>query len=276
MNKLKGFALPYLIILLVFIAVPMVTMIVLSFVTSEGLHFQNASFTLANFANLAQISVLVGLWNSIKYATIATVCSLILGYPLAYMFSRLKIKNGFLLTILLVLPMWSNILLRTNALSYLFSANNMVSGLLAKIGITWSFDIKGTGLAVVLGLIMVYLPFMILPIYSVLSKIDTQLYDASSDLGGDPVRTFMKVTVPLSLKGVMTGVIMVFLPCFSGFAVPRIMGNEKIVMLGTIIEDSFVYMDYNFGSLISMVLIFTIVLALFAIAKVDKEGETLL
>ncbi len=276
MNKLKGFALPYLIILLVFIAVPMVTMIVLSFVTSEGLHFQNATFTFANFANLAQISVLVGLWNSIKYATIATLCSLILGYPLAYMFSRLKIKNGFLLTILLVLPMWSNILLRTNALSYLFSENNMVSGLLANIGIHWSLDIKGTGLAVVLGLIMVYLPFMILPIYSVLSKIDNQLYDASSDLGGDPVRTFMKVTVPLSLKGVTTGIIMVFLPCFSGFAVPRIMGNEKIVMLGTIIEDSFVYMDYNFGSLISMVLIFTIVLALFAIAKVDKEGETLL
>ena len=276
MNKLKGFALPYLIILIVFIAIPMMTMVVLSFVTSEGLHFTNATFTFANFANLGQISVLVGLWNSIKYATIATVCSLILGYPLAYMFSRLKIKNGFLLTILLVLPMWSNILLRTNALSYLFSENNMISGLLSQIGITWSFDIKGTGLAVVLGLIMVYLPFMILPIYSVLSKIDNQLYDASSDLGGDPVRTFTRVTLPLSLKGVTTGIIMVFLPCFSGFAVPRIMGNEKIVMLGTIIEDSFVYMDYNFGSLISMALIFAIVLALFAIAKVDKEGETLL
>ncbi len=102
------------------------------------------------------------------------------------------------------------------------------------------------------------------------------MYDASSDLGGDPVRTFWRVTVPMSLKGVTTGVIMVFLPCFSGFAVPRIMGNEKIVMLGTIIEDSFIYMDYNFGSLISMALIFAIVLALFAIAKVDKEGETLL
>ncbi|MCX5775451.1 MAG: ABC transporter permease subunit, partial [Firmicutes bacterium] len=133
--------------------------------------------------------------------------------------------------------MWSNILLRTNALGYFFSANNMITGLLAKIGINWSIDIKGTGLSVVIGLIMVYLPFMILPIYTVLDKIDKSLYDASSDLGADPIRTFKKVTVPLSLKGVTTGIILVFLPCFSGFAVPRILGNEKIVMLGTIIED---------------------------------------
>lgn len=273
MNKLKKFSIPYLAILLVFIAIPMMTMIALSFLKTEGMHFDGAVFTLANFASLKEISVLVGFWNSIKYAIIATVCCLILGYPLAYIFSRFKNVNGFLITLLLVLPMWSNILLRTNALAYFFSENNMISGLL---GIKWPWDIKGTGLSVVIGLVMVYLPFMILPIYTVLEKIDTQLYDASSDLGGDPIRTFFKVTVPLSFKGVMTGIILVFLPCFSGFAVPRILGNEKIVMLGTIIEDSFIYMDYNFGSLISMILIFAIVLALLAISKVDKEGETLL
>jgi len=276
MNKLKRFSLPYLILLLVFIAIPMITMIVLSFMTTEGMHFSNAVFTLANFSRLTEISVIVGLWNSLKYATIATLACLAIGYPLAYIFSRSKNKNGFLITLLLVLPMWSNILLRTNALGYFFSANNMITGLLSQIGINWSIDIKGTGLSVVIGLIMVYLPFMILPIYTVLDKIDTSLYDASSDLGGDPIRTFKRVTVPLSLKGVTTGIILVFLPCFSGFAVPRIMGNEKIVMLGTIIEDNFIYMDYNFGSLISMLLIFAIVIALFVISKVDKEGETLL
>jgi len=276
MNKLKRFSLPYLILLLVFIAIPMITMIALSFMTTEGMHFSNAVFTFANFSRLTEISVIVGLWNSLKYATIATLACLAIGYPLAYIFSRSKNKNGFLITLLLVLPMWSNILLRTNALGYFFSANNMITGLLSQIGINWSIDIKGTGLSVVIGLIMVYLPFMILPIYTVLDKIDTSLYDASSDLGGDPIRTFKKVTIPLSLKGVTTGIILVFLPCFSGFAVPRIMGNEKIVMLGTIIEDNFIYMDYNFGSLISMLLIFAIVIALFVISKVDKEGETLL
>jgi spermidine/putrescine transport system permease protein len=276
MNKLKRFSLPYLILLIVFIAIPMITMIALSFMTTEGLHFSNAVFTFANFSRLTEISVVVGLWNSLKYATIATLACLALGYPLAYLFSRSKNKNGFLITLLLVLPMWSNILLRTNALGYFFSANNMITGLLAKIGINWSIDIKGTGLSVVIGLIMVYLPFMILPIYTVLDKIDKNLYDASSDLGADPIRTFGKVTIPLSLKGVTTGIILVFLPCFSGFAVPRILGNEKIVMLGTIIEDNFIYMDYNFGSLISMLLIFAIVIALFVISKVDKEGETLL
>lgn len=276
MKKLKKFSLPYLIILVLFIVIPMITMVVLGFTTTEGMNFSNMVFTFDNFVRLGEISVLIGLTNSLLYATIATVISLLIGYPLAYLFSRLKNRNGFLITLLLVLPMWSNILLRTNALGYFFSENNMIRELFAQIGIDFQINIKGTPASVVIGLIMVYLPFMILPIYTVLDKIDKSLYDASADLGGDPIRTFFRVTVPLSAKGITTGIIMVFLPSFSGFAVPRIMGNENIVMLGTIIEDSFIYMDYNFGSLIAMILIFTIVIALLVISKVDKEGETLL
>jgi len=276
MNKLKKLSIPYLVVLLLFIAVPMVVMIALAFTETEGLNFTNATFTWANFEALGEYSFIMGVWNSLMYASLATIICLIIGYPLAYIFSRFKTKSGFMFTLLLVLPMWSNILLRTNALAYFFSENNMVTELLSEIGIVWSLPIKGTGLSVVIGLIMVYLPFMILPISTVLEKIDTSLYDASSDLGGDPIRTFFKVTIPLSMKGVTTGIILVFLPCFSGFAVPQIMGNGNIVMLGTIIEGDFIYMDYNSGSLIAILIVFVIIAALLVISKVDKEGETLL
>lgn len=276
MSKLKKLSIPYLVVLLLFIVLPMIVMIVLAFTETEGLNFSNATFTLANFEALGEYSFLMGIWNSLMYASLATIICLIIGYPLAYIFSRFKTKSGFMFTLLLVLPMWSNILLRTNALAYFFSENNMITELLSEIGIVWSLPIKGTGLSVVIGLIMVYLPFMILPISSVLEKIDRSLYDASSDLGGDPIRTFFKVTVPLSMKGVTTGIILVFLPCFSGFAVPQIMGNGNIVMLGTIIEGSFIYMNYNAGSLIAILIVFVIVAALLIISKVDKEGETLL
>jgi spermidine/putrescine transport system permease protein len=142
--------------------------------------------------------------------------------------------------------------------------------------LSFVWDIKGTGMAITVGLVLTYLPFMILPIYTVLEKMDYALSEASMDLGANPVKTFFKVTFPMSLKGVMTGIIMVFLPSFSGFAIPKILGSGNWIFIGTLIDSNFIYRNYNFGSVLSLIMIALIFSSIFIFNKFDKEGETLL
>jgi spermidine/putrescine transport system permease protein len=172
--------------------------------------------------------------------------------------------------------MWSNLLLRTEALGNLMEHNNIITDLLSRIGLNLSIGIKGTPLAVITGLVFTYLPFMILPVYTALEKIDYSLEEAALDLGLTPLQKFWKVIFPLSLKGVATGSILVFLPSMSGFAIPEILGSGNILLIGNVIEQAFRNMDYNFGSLLSIVILVFILGALLVVSKVDKEGETLL
>lgn len=277
MNKeFKILAKPYLGWLAILAILPVFVMILLSFMFSEGLSFEESYFTFDQFGVLFDSSTVIAFGNSLLYASLTTVISLILGYFVAYNVFKSKFKNKFLILTVFILPMWSNLLLRTEALSNLMRENNIFTNLLSGIGINLTFNIIGTPLAVIIGLVFTYLPFMILPIYTALEKIDYSLEEAALDLGLTNIQKFWKVIFPLSLKGVATGSILVFLPSMSGFAIPEILGAGNILLVGNIIEQAFRNMDYNFGSLLSIVILFFIIGALVIVSKIDKEGETLL
>ncbi len=269
----RRFSIPYIIWLILLAVVPLIVMFILSFMTTDGVGIV-FPLTLDNFVKLGEPSIRIAFWNSIKYAGIATIVCGVIGYLVAYaVFCSKKIKNKFLILTIFLLPMWSNLLLRVNALKSLLQPNNIITNLFhIEKGLEWS----GTGIAVVIGLVITYLPFMILPIYSALEKIDDSLQEASQDLGVTGIRKFWKVIFPLSAKGVFTGSILVFLPCASGFAVPKIMGEGNIVLIGNVIEDSISYMDYNLGSLLAIIILVVILGFLAILSKVDSKGETLI
>jgi spermidine/putrescine transport system permease protein len=275
-KKLGRLVTPYVVWLSILVMIPLVMMVILSFFETRGLDFTNATFTLSNwFRDLRDPSVLKALENSFTFAGITVAVVFLIGYPMAFILARSSFANKMVILMLTIIPMWSNSLLRNNALRNLFSEQSFVNDLLSKINLSFVLDIKGTPSAIIAGLVLTFLPFMILPVYTVLEKMDKSLIEASMDLGASPIRTFFKVTFPLSLKGVATGVIMVFLPSFSGFAVPYILGDGKFILVGTIIENSYNY-NINFVSTLSILLVIIIFLMIFFVSKVDKEGESFL
>lgn len=269
---------PYIVWLFILALIPIVVMLFLSITTTQGLSLDGITFNSTFYQAFFERSITTAFFNSIYYAVLTTIIALLLGYMVAYTVFRSKFKNKFLVLAIFILPMWSNLLLRTESLGNLMNENNLITDILSKILNTEvSFPvIKGSGLAVVIGLVLTYLPFMILPIYTALEKIDYSLEEAALDLGLTDLQKFMKVVLPLSLKGVATGSILVFLPAMSGFAIPEILGSGNILLIGNIIEQSLRYMDYNLGSLLSMMVLVIIFLGIFVVSKVDKEGEMLL
>lgn len=211
-------------------------------------------------------------WNSLKYSVLTTLICIFFGYLLAYSLYKSKIKNKYLVLLLLILPMWTNILLRINALASIFKSENILADLLGIPGL----NIIGTDWAILLGMTFTYLPFIVLPIYTSLEKIDPSLEEAALDLGVTEFTKFWKVIVPLSSKGVLSGTMMVLLPCLSGFAIPKVLGAGNILLIGNIIEQSFINMSYNQGAVLAIILLIVILGSILIINKVDKEGETLL
>lgn len=277
MNKyFKKLAIPYFVWLYVLAIIPFVIMVILSFVNNEGLDFSKAIFTLDNFGYLTTSSTVIAFMNSLFYAVIATLTCIVIGYMVAYAIFRSHFKNKFLVMTILILPMWSNMLLRIEALKNIMEPHNIITDILSKFGIHVSLDIAGTPLAVIIGLISTYIPFMILSIYTALEKIDYSLEEAALDLGLTETKKFWKVIFPLSTKGIVSGSIMVFLPCMSGFAIPEILGQGNILLIGNVIDQHFRNMNYNLGSLLAVVILIIILGAIFLVSKFDKEGETLL
>ncbi len=275
MNKrFRKMAIPYLIWLYLLALVPTFFMVVLIFLDMEGLDTDNIRFTFDNFLQLKEVSTLIALLNSFKYAFISTVICIILGYISAYVLYKSHIRNKFLVLTILILPMWSNLLLRTQALANIMEPHNIITDLLG-IKVNENMSLAGSGIAVVIGLVFTYLPFMILPIYTALEKVEPMLEEASLDLGANEFQTFFHVTLPLSFKGVVTGSVMVFLPCMSGFAIPEILGKGNIVMIGNIIEQFFKNMNYNIGSLLAIVILILILVSIAIVNKFDREGETI-
>jgi len=275
-SAFKKMATPYVIWLYILAILPVFIMFGLIFISSEGLSLDEASFTLENFLALKEEGNIKAFFTSFQFAFITTFLTVMIGYFIAYRVFRSKFANKFLVLTVLVLPMWSNILLRVEALGNIMEPNNIISDLLSRIGIHIHMSIKGTELAVIIGLVFTYLPFMILPIYTSLEKIDYSLEEASLDLGLTEFKTFWKVVFPMSLRGIAAGSIMVFLPSLSGFAIPKILGKGNIPSIGEVIERSFMNMDYNIGSLFAISILFVILASLAIINKIDKEGELLL
>lgn len=275
MNKYRTFATPYLIWMLILTVVPIILMFVLSFLEIEGLAMDTAKFSLAAFEKTFKREYLIAFAHSIELAGLATILCIIIGYPVAYIISNLKIANRFTFLLVLLLPMFTNLLLRVNTINKLLLPEGFMKNV---FGI--SLNYSGTEAAVVLVMVIVYLPFMIFPIYTVLEKIDPSLIEASKDLGANNFQTFRQVTLPLSLKGVSSGIIMVFLPCATSFTIPYIVSKGNIKLIGNIIEEKMgltnQLSDYPVGSLISILILVVVMGALYIISKIDAEGETLL
>ncbi|MCM1259837.1 MAG: ABC transporter permease [Prevotella sp.] len=277
MNKrFQKLATPYLIWLYILALFPAIFMFGLMFFDMEGIDTDEIAFTFENFKQLAEPSTLIALFNSLKFSVISTALCILLGYITAYFLYQSHIQNKFLVLIILILPMWSNLLLRTQALANIMEPNNIFTSLFHIQVKEDATGIAGGDLAVIIGSVFTYLPFMILPIYTALEKIDPMLEEASLDLGSNEFTTFRRVTLPLSLKGVVTGSVMVFLPCMSGFAIPEILGKGNIVMIGNIIEQFFKNMNYNIGSLLAVVILILILASIALVNKFDKDGETVL
>jgi len=272
-HRLHLFSIPYFVWLGILAVVPLLFMFGLMFFDSEGITIsKETTATVTNFAILTEKSTLVAFFNSLKYSVITTAICIFLGVLISYMLYKSKIKNKYLVLLLFILPMWTNFLLRINALASVFKPSNILSSILG-----FSFpNIIGTDFAIILGMVFTYLPFMILPIYTSLEKIDPLLHEAALDLGLTDLKKFWKVILPMTSKGIVSGSIMVLLPCLSGFAIPKILGDGNVLLIGNIIEQSFINMSYNQGSVLAVVILIIILGSILIINKVDKEGETLL
>ena len=276
-KKFARLSTPYLYWLYILALFPALFMFILMFLDiPEGLDISNGlKFTLENFKQLSEPSTLIAFGNSFLYAFITTILSIVFGYLVAFRLFRSKCKNKFLVLVILILPMWTNILLRTESLAGFLNSNGNV--VLSLLGIkSAEFDLLGTPFAVIFGLFVTYVPFMVMPIFNSLEKIDKSIEEASLDLGLTETQKFFKVILPMSSKGIVTGSIMVFLPCLSGFAIPEILGRGNIVLIGNVIEASFKNMSYTIGSLLAVIILVVILLSIFIVSKIDKEGETLL
>lgn len=280
-KKFAKLSTPYLYWLYILALFPALFMFLLMFLDiPEGLDISGGiKFTLENFKQLAEPSTLIAFRNSFLYAGISTILSILFGYLVAFRLFRSKFKNKFLILVILILPMWTNILLRTESLAgFLTADGNIVLSLIEKIFGSkpgWA-EIIGTPAAVIFGLFVTYVPFMVMPIFNSLEKIDRSVEEAALDLGLTESQKFFKVILPMSSKGIVTGSIMVFLPCLSGFAIPEILGRGNIVLIGNVIEASFKNMSYTIGSLLAVIILIVILLGIFIVSKIDKEGETLL
>jgi len=273
MNRFKRYSIPYIIWLAIFVVIPLILLLLVAFSTmTKSISFTNSSFSLSHIGDAFSIANSDALLNSLIYSLITTVGCILIGYPVALIVSMSKLKNKYLMILIIIFPMWICMVLRLKMFNYMFSG--MLDSVL---GIP--LNISGTVLAVILVMVIMYLPFMILPIFTQLEKIDRALFEASADLGANKFKTFIKVTLPLSLKGVVSGIIMVFLPCATGFAIPQIIGNGNVELIGNYIERYFVSggaSQYNVGAVISLIIIIAVLGSLATLMKFDPEGDTLI
>ncbi|WP_040195958.1 ABC transporter permease [Candidatus Soleaferrea massiliensis] len=262
--KSKMISLPYLIWMLVFTIVPLGLVVFFAFTTPEG------QFTLDNLTNAGQyISVLL---RSIWLALIATAICLLIAYPLSYILSRMHVNRQRTFIMLVMLPMWINFLLRTYAWMTLLENNGLINRFFGLFGLG-PFNLINTEGAVVLGMVYNYLPFMILPLYSILTKIDNSLIEAAQDLGAPSRKVFAKVVIPMSMPGITTGITMVFVPAISTFIISRMLGGGSNLLIGDLIDLQFLGNAYNpnLGAAISLVLMVLILLFMSIVNQFDDE-----
>ncbi|MBE6861333.1 MAG: ABC transporter permease [Ruminococcus sp.] len=267
--KTKLIASPYLVWMVVFILVPLI--LVAYFAFTDG----NGNFTLDYVSDVAQYSPIFV--RSIWLALIATVICLLIAYPLSYILTGINKKSQSTMLMIVMLPMWMNFLLRTYAWMTLLGNNGLINSLLGFLNLG-PFKMLNTEGAVVLGMVYNYLPFMILPIYSVMVKIDKNVLEAASDLGCNARKTLFKVVLPLSLPGVMSGITMVFVPAISTFIISRMLGGGGNLLIGDLIEMQFLGNSYNMnlGAAISLVLMVIVLLLMTIMNQFNTDDDVVL
>lgn len=269
MKQLKVLSLPYIVWMIIFILVPLVMVAVFAFTNENG------SVTIDNISNVGQYANIFV--RSIWLALIATAICLVLAYPVAFILSRMeKHKQGTMLMIVM-LPMWMNFLLRTYAWMTLLGNNGIINHLLGLVGLG-PYKLINTSGAVVLGMVYNYLPFMILPLYSVMEKIDKSVIEAATDLGCNRSSVMLKVIVPLSLPGITSGITMVFVPAISTFIISRMLGGGSNLLIGDLIEMQFLGNSYNphLGAAISLVLMVIILVIMTVMNQFSPDDQVLI
>ncbi len=270
-NKKQSFwnhllATPYILWMAAFIIIP------LFFILYYGLTDSDGGFS---FSGLAQITSPVNrkaLWLSLQLSFISTVICLLLAYPLAMILRSLQMNSTSFIVLIFILPMWMNFLLRTLAWQTLLDKTGVINTFLTGIGLPPQ-NLNNTPAAIVLGMVYNFLPFMVLPIYNVLIKIDRNVENAAKDLGANSLQTFLKIIFPLSLPGVISGITMVFVPALTTFVISDILGGAKILLIGNVIEQEFQILNWHSGSGLSLVLMVFIFISMFIMSKYDKEAE---
>ena len=273
MKKFSQLALPYIVWAVLMLVLPMGLIAVYS-VMEQGNSIVTFAFTLEHYKKFfTDPDFLLILWRSLLIAIKTTVICLFLGYPIAYFIARSKEKTQNLLILCITIPMWINMLVRTYAWIGLLSEGGFIQKLLSFIGLG-NTELLYTEGAVLLGMVYNFLPFMILQIQTSLSKMDHSLLEASADLGANPAMAFLRVTLPLSLPGVINGITLVFLPAVSSFFIPKLLGGGQYFLIGNMIENQFITVaEWNFGSAISMVMAVIMMLLMMAVRKAETRNQ---
>ena len=268
-NKLV--ASPYIVWSAIFIIVPLIIMVYFALTDESG------AFTLANLSSLGQYKKAFGI--SILYAAVATLVTLVLAYPMAYFMTRLNVSSQRMLFMIVMIPMWMNFLIRTYSWITILANTGLINTFLTNIGLK-PLKLINTPGAVILGMVYDFIPYMILPIYSVMSKLDRSLLEAAEDLGSNSFAKFKRVIFPLSRPGVISGITMVFVPSVSTFYISQKLGGNKTMLIGDTIEYFFNLGPsyYNVASAISLVLMVMILICLFVMNRFtdDEDGGVLM
>ncbi len=265
-NRIKWLSYPYILWMTGFILIPLVLIVFYGLTGKEG------GITLSNITLIANPVNLKALRLALELSLVSTAICLLLAYPLAMVLNKIKMKSNSFIVLIIVLPMWMNFLLRTIAWQNILEKTGIINRMLEILNLP-PLNIINTPAAIVLGMVYNFLPFMVLPIYNVLIKIDQDTINAARDLGANGLQTFFKIILPLSLPGVISGITMVFVPSLTTFVISTILGGSKIVLIGNVIEQQFRLGNWNTGSGLSLVLMIFILLSMAILSKYDKESE---
>jgi len=258
---------PYLVWMTGFTVIPLVLIVY------YGLTDKSGAFTLANIISIATAEHSKALWLSLGLSSASTLACLILAYPLAMILRKRNIGKGSFVVFIFILPMWMNFLLRTLAWQTLLERNGVINGILSALRLPNQSLINTPG-AIILGMVYNFLPFMVLPIYNVLCKIDDNTINAAHDLGANFWQTLLFIWLPLSVPGIISGITMVFVPALTTFVISNLLGGSKILLIGNVIEQEFTKgSNWHLGSGLSLVLMVFILASMALIAKYDKNGE---
>lgn len=258
---------PYLIWSMAFIIIP------LCMIFYYGLTDRSGAFTLENITAIASPEHAKALWLSLVLSVISTLICLLLAYPLAMILAARQVSQQSFIVLIFILPMWMNFLLRTLAWQTLLEKTGVINSLLSFFRLP-ALNIINTPSAIILGMVYNFLPFMVLPLYNALTKIDPNVVNAARDLGANGVQTFLRVIFPLSIPGVISGITMVFVPALTTFVISNLLGGSKILLIGNVIEQEFTQAaNWNLGSGLSIVLMVFIILNMILTSVFDKNGE---
>ena len=266
-NKKKLLTGPYLFWAVSFIIIP------LFMILYYGLTNEKKEFTLLNLAKITTPENLKALGLALLLSLVSTAICLILAYPLAMILASKSMNQTSFIVLIFILPMWMNFLLRTLAWQTLLEKNGVINSVLSFLHLPTQSMIN-TPSAIILGMVYNFLPFMVLPIYNVIVKIDKDVISAAKDLGANNVQTFLKIILPLTTSGIISGITMVFVPALTTFVISDLLGGSKILLIGNVIEQEFKQSsNWNVGSGLSLVLMLFIIASMALIAKYDKDGE---